>query len=494
MTKTTPYEDIHRVVTGDSGKGALGLQDDWWTCFAPVFESDQTAGSRLHVYDHTAKEPSQRYRTVLDFCTFFATSPIAYNHPDLVTPEFRAKLADVAINKPSNSDFWTTELADFIKTFQEVAAPKYLNHMFVVSGGALAVENALKAAFDWKVRWNLKREGIDYETAASRGDKRGEEIGRGMHVLHFKEAFHGRTGYTMSLTNTADPRKTCFFPKFNWCRVSNPKIESRDHPDWEAKAKAAEDATIAEIEQCLKDHRYQIAAMIIEPIQGEGGDNHFRDEFFVKLREICDREDDPVLLIYDEVQTGMGVTGRMWAHEYFGEKAQPDLVAFGKMFQTCGVLGGRRFDEIKTNVFSNLDDGKSRLNSTWGGNLVDMVRCQKYLEIVRDNKLIAHASEMGEYFQKGLKAVVAEHGGGIVQNVRGRGLFIAFDVADDKTQGDRRGKLWAQMRDDGVLTLFSGKRGIRFRPHLDVNKEEIDASLEILAGSLAKVIGQAVPA
>lgn len=494
MTQKTAYDDIHRIVTGDSGKGALGLQDDWWTCFAPVFESDQTKGSRLHVYDDTAKDPSKKFRTVLDFCTFFATSPIAYNHSDLTNEKFRAQLADVAINKPSNSDFWTTELADFIRTFQEVAAPKYLTHLFLVSGGALAVENALKAAFDWKVRWNLRREGTDYETAASRADKRGEELGRAMQVLHFKEAFHGRTGYTMSLTNTADPRKTCFFPKFNWCRVSNPKIASHDDPDWKTKAMAAENITFAEIEQCLRDHRYHIAAIIIEPIQGEGGDNQFRDEFFVRLRAICDREDDPIMLIYDEVQTGMGVTGRMWAHEYFGEKARPDLVAFGKKFQTCGVLGGRRFDEIKTNVFSNLDDGKSRLNSTWGGNLVDMVRCQKYLEIVRDNKLIAHASEMGEYFMKGLKTTVAEYGGGIVNNVRGRGLFIAFDVADAQKQGDRRGKLWSQMRDDGVLTLFSGKRGIRFRPHLDVTKEEIDAALEIMAGSLAKLTGQSVPA
>ena len=138
MTQSSSYEDIHRIVTGDSGRGPLGLQDDWWTCFAPVFENAETKGSRLHVYDHTATDPSKKYRTVLDFCTFFATSPIAYNHPNLKTSEFREKMANVAVNKPSNSDFWTIELADFISTFHEVAGREYLPHMFIISGGALA--------------------------------------------------------------------------------------------------------------------------------------------------------------------------------------------------------------------------------------------------------------------------------------------------------------------------------------------------------------------
>jgi L-lysine 6-transaminase len=488
MKKPIAYEDIHPTVTG----GPLALQDDWWTSFAPVFESDKTRGSRLHVYDHLARDPEKKYRTVLDFCAFFATSPLGYNHPGLQDEEYREKLAFVAQNKPSNSDFWTPELAEFVKTFHEIAGLDYLPHLFIVSGGALAVENALKAAFDWKVRWNLRREGIDPDEAASRNDKRGEELGLMSKVLHFKEAFHGRSGYTLSLTNTADPRKICFFPKFDWCRVSNPKIGSHDDPDWEKKVIESEDEAIRQIEQHLDTHRYHIAAMIIEPIQGEGGDNHFRDEFFVRLREICDREDDPILLIYDEVQTGFGATGKMWAHEHFGPKARPDLVAFGKKFQTCGVLAGPRFDEIKSNVFSNLNDGKSRLNSTWGGNLVDMVRCTRYLEIVRDENLVDHAAKMGEYFIDQLRQTAAEHGAGIITNVRGRGLFIAFDVTDVEKPGDRRGVLWQKMREDGVLTLFSGRRGIRFRPHLDVTKDEIDDCMKILAGSLQKVVGQGV--
>ena len=490
MTKPTAYEDIHATLTA----GPLALQDDWWTSFAPVFESDKTRGSRLHVYDHLARDPEKKYRTVLDFCSFFATSPISYNHPRLQDSSYRDKLAFVAQNKPSNSDFWTTELADFVKTLHEVAGRDYLKHLFIVSGGALAVENALKAAFDWKVRWNLKREGIDADDAAARGDKRGEELGSEMHVLHFKEAFHGRSGYTMSLTNTADPRKTWFFPKFDWCRVPTPKIVSHDDPEWEQKAMAAEEAVIGEIEQLLKTHRYKIAAVIIEPIQGEGGDNHIRSEFFVRLREICDRADDPILLIYDEVQTGFGATGKMWAHEHFGPKARPDMVAFGKKFQTCGVLAGPRLDEIKNNVFSKFNDGKSRLNSTWAGNLVDMVRCTRYLEIVRDEKLIDQAAQMGEYFMNGLRKVAAEHGAGIMANVRGRGLFIAFDVIDREKTGDRRGMLWQTLRDEGVLTLVSGPRGIRFRPHLDITKDEIDECLTILTTSLQKLTAQAVPA
>ncbi|MFA7422016.1 MAG: aminotransferase class III-fold pyridoxal phosphate-dependent enzyme, partial [Melioribacteraceae bacterium] len=145
----------------------------------------------------------------LDFFSFFASSPLGMNHPQLDTPEFHEELAIASMNKPSNSDIYTTQMANFVETFSRVAVPDFMKHLFFVDGGTLAVENGLKIAFDWKVRKNFIR---------------GYKEERGHQVIHFREAFHGRSGYTMSLTNT-DPVKIAHYPKFNWPRIVNPKIK-----------------------------------------------------------------------------------------------------------------------------------------------------------------------------------------------------------------------------------------------------------------------------
>ena len=193
----------------------------------------------------------------------------------------------------SNSDFYTTEMAEFVETFSKYALPEHLPYMFMISGGALGVENALKAAFDWKIRKNFAK-GIKEE--------------KGTQVIHFKEAFHGRTGYTLSLTNTADPKKTKFFPKFNWPRITNPKITfPLDEQNLE-QVMALEQQALKEIKAAIYEHGDDVACIITEPIQAEGGDNHFRKEFFQKLRTVADEID--ILLIFDEVQTGIGLTGK----------------------------------------------------------------------------------------------------------------------------------------------------------------------------------------
>ncbi len=166
-----------------------------------VFDMKRSQGA--YIYDQ------RDGRKFLDFFSFFVTYPVGINHPRVVETAFKEKIADVAIQNPSNSDVYTVEMAEFVETFSQIAIPEYTPHLFMISGGALAVENALKAAFDWKVRKNLSR---------------GSSEVRGQRVIHFEQAFHGRSGYTLSLTNTADPRKTMYFPKFDWPRVTNPKI------------------------------------------------------------------------------------------------------------------------------------------------------------------------------------------------------------------------------------------------------------------------------
>ena len=414
-----------------------------------VLDLSRSQGS--YVYD------SRSGRRFLDFFSFFATLPVGINHPKMHESAFKQRLGSVAIHNPSNSDVYTIEMAQFLETFDRVGIPEELPHLFMVAGGALAVENALKAAFDWKVRKNLDR---------GKGAK-------GQQIIHFREAFHGRTGYTLSLTNTLDPRKTMYFPKFDWPRVVNPKIRFplKDHLE---ELQKLESQAVEEIERAVAANPDDIAGLIIEPIQGEGGDNHFRPEFFKKLRVLADEHE--FLFILDEVQTGVGLTGKMWAYQHYDVK--PDILAFGKKAQVCGILAGPRIDEVEKNVFRE----SSRLNSTWGGNLVDMVRFGRYLEIIEAEGLVENARLTGGHLLRELSGVGTDHPEQ-VDNVRGRGLMCAFDLTDGETR-DEFQKLAIK---NGMLVLGCGRRSIRFRPSLSVNKDEIDEGIEIIRRILSKL-------
>lgn len=414
--------------------------------FEIVIDLKKSSGS----YIVDAKD-GKRY---LDFFTFVASSPIGLNHPKMTTPEFLEKLAYVAVNKPSNSDIYTAEQAEFLETFERVAIPDYLPHAFFIEGGALGVENALKTAFDWKIRKNFAK---------------GYKEERGKQVIHFKQGFHGRTGYTLSMTNT-DPVKTDLFPKFSWPRVLNPVVRFPLDDENLALAKRDETTSLNQIMDAFRTNKDDIAAIILEPIQGEGGDNHFRPEFFKALRQLADEND--AMLIFDEVQTGIGMTGKMWAHQHF---VQPDMIAFGKKMQVCGFLCGKRVEEVKDNVFAL----SSRLNSTWGGNLIDMVRAQRYLEIIDDENLVDNARIMGDHLVAGLENL-AEEFPTVVSNPRGRGLFAAFDASS----GEVRTTLRKKCLQDGLIILPSGERAVRFRPPLNVTRQEIDEGLGIIRKSL----------
>lgn len=403
---------------------------------------------------------ARKGRKLLDFFSNFASCPIGYNHPRLDNPEFREKIATAALNKPANSDIYTTYMAEFVETFSRVAVPHPFNkHMFFVEGGSVGIENALKAAFDWKVRKNFRR---------------GYREERGMQIMHLREGFHGRTGYTLSLTNTSDPRKTQYFPKFDWPRIDNPKLQFPLTDESLADAARREQIAIDQIKQALADRKDDIAAFIMEPIQGEGGDNHFRPEFFRAIRDLCDENE--MLLIFDEVQSGVGLTGKMWAFEHFG--VEPDIFAFGKKTQVCGFASSDRILEENDNVFTV----SSRINSTWGGNLTDMVRSQRYFEVIHDENLVENAATVGNYFLGELERF-AEERPELVTNVRGRGLMAAFDLPD----GEARDQAIQSMENHDLFVLSSGHQSIRFRPALNLSMDEAQQAIVRMDKALAKV-------
>ncbi len=419
---------------------------------SPVFDLtlDLRKSKGVRIYD------SRYDREFLDFFGFFATSPLGMNHPKMFEQDFLYELETTAINKPTNSDVYTPELAEFVATLSRVATPSYMKYFFFIDGGALAVENALKTAFDWKIRKNLDG---------------GHKKELGTKIIHFKEAFHGRSGYTLSLTNTFDPNKIKYFPKFKWPRVTNPKITFPLEGKNLKAVEALEQKSIREIKTALKTYKDDIAALIIEPIQAEGGDNHFRSEYLNEIQRICN--DNDIMFIMDEVQTGLGTTGKWWAHQHFGLK--PDIIVFGKKMQVCGIMVGPKIDEIKENVFHV----PSRINSTWGGNLTDMVRATRYLTIMEEEKLVENAAVIGEYFLARLRELQERHVGKI-SNARGRGLMVAFDLPDTKMRDTVNDALYK----NGLLSLKTGERGIRFRPPLIITKTDVDEAVSRIEKSL----------
>jgi len=413
---------------------------------------DMGKSQGAYIYDSKYK------RTLLDFFTCFASVPLGYNHPKMINDEgFKQNLLQAAIANPSNSDVYTQQYAEFVKTFGAIGIPSYLPHAFFIAGGALAVENAIKVAMDWKVQKNFAK---------------GYKEEKGFKVLHFEKAFHGRTGYTLSLTNTL-PDKTKWFAKFDWPRVSVPTVKFPLEGDNLSTAIQTEELSIAQVKKAFADYKDDICAIIIEPIQSEGGDNHLREEFLIQLRNIADENE--AFLIYDEVQTGVGLTGKFWCHQHYSEKARPDILAFGKKMQVCGILVGNKVDEIENNVFHI----PSRINSTWGGNLVDMVRSTQILQILKEDNLCENAAVVGQYLKDNLHELASKYDK--ISNVRGKGLLCAFDFPN----AEMRNSFIKKGLEKNVMFLGCGPQTIRFRPALIIEKHHIDQGLEVMTEILA---------
>lgn len=413
-----------------------------------VMDFEKSQGS--WIYD---KVTNTKY---LDMFSMFASASIGYNHPYLI--ENSAWLGKMAINKPTLADVYSDEYAEFMEVFARVAIPQHLQYAFFISGGTLAVENAMKACFDWKTRKNFEK-GINKEAGI---------------CIHFQQAFHGRSGYTLSLTNTSDPRKHQYFPKFAWPRIINPHLNFPITEENLEQTIKHENLALLNIEEAILSNPDEVACIIIEPIQAEGGDNHFRDEFFQGLRKLCDENE--ILLIFDEVQTGIGITGKMWAFEHF--TAKPDIISFGKKTQVCGVLANKeKFDEIPNNVFRE----SSRINSTFGGNFIDMCRLKLVLEVIEKENLCENAEVVGNYLLEGLQ-ILQQKFPEKLSNARGRGLMCAIDLPS----GEERDALREQLYKENVIILSCGEQSLRFRPHLNVSKEEIQLALDKIDKILQK--------
>ncbi len=372
---------------------------------------------------------------LLDCYSCFASMPIGWNHPRLV--EQADRLGKTAIHKIANSDMYCEDYASFINEFAS-GAPDFA-HFFFIDGGTLAVENAIKAAFDYKMR---------------KMNYRQDFMANGLDVIHLEHAFHGRSGYALSLTNTK-PDKIWGFPKFPWTRLVSPIGNCENHALSLHQAEAA----------LMKGN---VAAVILEPIQGEGGDIHLSEDYIRDLFNLAHKYD--AMFIVDEVQTGVGMTGKMWAYEHFKSSGvMPDMMCFGKKTQVCGFASTRKIEEIDEHVFKH----SSRINSTWGGNIVDMVRFEIISKIIKEENLIENAAIVGNYFQEQLQNCPK------ISNPRGRGLMLAFDMANTNDRDVFCNKISSKM-----LVLKSGDRSVRLRPSLTFSKTDVDTAMEFIKAEI----------
>ena len=419
--------------------------------FPIVLDLAKSHGSRL-----VDARDSTEY---LDFYTFFGSAPLGMNPPGLFDdPTTRSELVEAAANKPANAEVPTVQLAEFVTTFTRVLGDPALPHLFLIEGGALAVENALKCSFDWKSRRN---------EAAGRSPELGTR------VLHLRHAFHGRSGYTLSLTNT-DPVKTDRYPKFDWPRISSPAVRFPLEAH-RAEVEAAEELALAEAKAAFEAYPHDIACFVAEPIQCEGGDRHLRSEFLLAVQDLCHQYD--ALFVIDEVQTGAGATGTPWCYQQLG--LAPDLVAFGKKVQLGGVMAGRRVDEVAENVFRT----PGRIDSTWGGNLTDMVRSRRLLQLVEQTGAIANAATVGQHLLARL-VELEQAWPKAVSNARGRGVVAAIDLATRELRSSVLTTLWGE---EHVVAFGCGERTLRLRPALSMTADEVDAGCDAMNRVLGRL-------
>ena len=386
---------------------------------------------------------------LFDWAGYFGSKLIGHNHPGLYEPEYVKRLVRAANNKVANPDFLTRECLDYYRMLYRVA-PEVMRgeslEVYAVNSGAEAVENMMKYLV---AKFNLKR----LEKGLPAGNRR---------FLYFNKAFHGRTVFALGVTETIDPVATKDFHGLTMggnIMLPFPAYNS----DWadEVNEKNA-DLVLHQVESALTLMRDEIVGIIVEPLQGAGGQRVATKEFWQGLSRLA--HEHGVYLGFDEVQTGLGATGKMWAIDHFDLPYPPQAIATGKKFG-CGIVY----------MLEPLED-VGVLDSTWGGTLGDMVRVVREMEIVEAEGLITRAAENGERLAEGLRQLVAKYPD-VVSNVRGLGLYQGFSLDSP----ERKVAVVKAAREQfGLLLLGAGQRSIRTRPNLSVTSEEVDAFLEIL--------------
>lgn len=389
---------------------------------------------------------------LLDVYAQIASIPLGYNNPALQAAATSPEMVNALINRPAMGSFPSHDWASLLESGVLRVAPKGLNQIFTALAGSDANETAYKAAFMYRRRRD--RGGPDVEFTAEEIKSAMDNKSPGspqLSILSFRTAFHGRLFGSLSTTHSK-PIHKLDIPAFDWPQAPFPllKYPLEEH----VQDNAAEEARcLAETEDLIENFHHPVAAVVIEPIQSEGGDNHASPSFFRELRKITKRHD--VLFIVDEVQTGIGATGKFWAHDHWELTEPPDIVTFSKKAQTAGYYYGN--PELRPNK-------PYRQFNTWMGDAARLILFRAIVQEIERLNLVEQTAQVGDYLFSGLERV-AQNCPNEIQNLRGKGqgTFIAWD-------SPRRDELLKSAKKEGVNIGGSGEKAVRLRPMLIFQK------------------------
>src|SRR5215471_298614 len=486
-----PLESLVARLFPASHRALEGAASSLFFSLPVAFDPGESVGPYLAVIDRDdAGEPY----LFLDMGALIATHAFGENDPAVV----RAVLESLpfVVERYAHSEYQTV-LSLRLKAELNRIAPIGTPRHFVVNTGAESVENAIKAALMNRVMTSDDREGG--------------------FVVSFEGAFHGRTLGSLAVTHRKKARLG--FPTFDWPHVSFPVEEPTSRKEtlrredrslkqvWDLlvsgrlphadKSKDAYRREIDALDAFLRDattpwdpervnafvesqraqlgadvlrRSRRVAAVLVEPIQGEGGVRIASARFMRMLRLLTSIYDVP--LIFDEVQTGWGMTGKLWAHEWFDLPSPPDLVTWAKKAQN-GVL-------FVSDRFATFFQEEKKFNTTWEGDSVGMVRLLALL----DRLDLDQVRRTGEHARSGIEALVREYRE-ILKNGRGAGVMLGFDVV----RGDWRDALLDRAFRRGLLLLPAGERSVRFYPRYDTEVSAIDEALSILRLAIEDLVG-----
>lgn len=392
-----------------------------------------------------------------------ASIPVGYNNPHLIEVMKSDQVVNALVNRPALGNFPSNDWADILRSGLLKVAPKGLDQVFTAMAGSDANEIAYKAAFMWKRQQQRGGYNVEFteEELTSSMNNKSPGAASELSIMSFRTAFHGRLFGSLSTTRSK-PIHKLDIPAFDWPQATFPLLKYPLEEHVEENRKAEQDS-LAEVEHLIQTWHLPPCAVIVEPIQSEGGDNHASPEFFRGLREVTKKHG--VLMIVDEVQTGVGATGKFWAHDHWNLPSPPDMVTFSKKAQTAGYYYGS--PELRPNK-------PYRQFNTWMGDPARAILFRAIVEEIEQNDLISQTARVGDYLY-GKLAALGEKYPGQFANLRGKGqgTFIAFD-------NPKRDEFVKKAKTFGVNIGGSGVSAVRLRPMLTFEEKHADILVEAL--------------
>lgn len=381
-----------------------------------------------------------------------ASIPIGYNNPRLRAAAKSREMESALINRPALGTFPSHTWANIIETGLLKVAPKGLSQVFTALSGSDANETAYKAAFMYHQQSKRGGRDVDFTPDELSSTMLNKPPGSpNLSIMSFKSGFHGRLFGSLSTTRSKPIHKVDI-PAFDWPQAPFPSLK---YPLEEFAADNAkeEQRCLQEVERIIEEFHNPVAAIVVEPIQSEGGDNHASPAFFRGLREITKRHN--VLMIVDEVQTGVGATGKFWAHDHWELQDSPDIVTFSKKAQTAGYYYGN--PALKPNK-------PFRQYNTWMGDPARALVFRGIIEEIERSNLVEHTAATGDYLYEGLERLARQYPGQF-QNLRGKGqgTYIAWD-------SPQREAFLKSAKQSGINIGGCGDNAVRLRPMLVFQK------------------------